>query len=242
MKKGQMKIWNHRNYKEYFDSRYGAIDSSVKCAGEPTMELERRHGPVSNSIMLGPMRNGLVPMESRLLGATHFKHLDFEAALRAGGIGLQGHLVSGGKAAHPEEDTSVLPAWRTTLVHMIGGGKSFSELQRIAPFPESGAYSNEASNVEQNWKEAFWGINYARLSDIKTKYDPDNLFWVSPGINADHMELVDGRLCKRRATVESSMPPQMDFVRAGRNFSGITTGGADDCWRQMKPPQGKVIH
>jgi hypothetical protein len=34
-----------------------------------------------------------------------------------------------------------------------------------------------------------------KLSAITTKYDPKLVFWASPDINADHMEIVDGRLC-----------------------------------------------
>jgi hypothetical protein len=47
-----------------------------------------------------------------------------------------------------------------------------------------------------NWKHAFWGSNYGRLSEVKDKYDPKMVFWVSPGINADFMEIKQGRLCK----------------------------------------------
>jgi hypothetical protein len=47
-----------------------------------------------------------------------------------------------------------------------------------------------------NWKQDFWGPNYPKLSEIKKKWDPDMLFWVTPGINADHMVVSNGRLCK----------------------------------------------
>lgn len=53
----------------------------------------------------------------------------------------------------------------------------------------------QASVHEENWTESFWGSNYPRLSEIKRRYDPNMTFWVSPGINADHMQAVDGRAC-----------------------------------------------
>ena len=42
--------------------------------------------------------------------------------------------------------------------------------------PGGGAYSNEASPWTENWKEAWWGDNYGRLSEIKRKYDPYGIF------------------------------------------------------------------
>jgi Berberine and berberine like len=46
----------------------------------------------------------------------------------------------------------------------------------------------------------FWGSNYEKLSQIKRKYDPSMVFWASPGINADLMEVRNGRLCNARTT------------------------------------------
>jgi hypothetical protein len=43
--------------------------------------------------------------------------------------------------------------------------------------PDAGAYVNEADYFEPDWQKTFWGENYARLLDIKHKYDPDGLFF-----------------------------------------------------------------
>jgi hypothetical protein len=44
------------------------------------------------------------------------------------------------------------------------------------------------------------------LSKIKSKWDPDMLFYVTPGINADHMIAKDGRLCKADgSTIKTAM-------------------------------------
>jgi FAD/FMN-containing dehydrogenase len=42
--------------------------------------------------------------------------------------------------------------------------------------PDIGAYVNEADYFEPDWQRAFWGDNYARLLQIKKKYDPASLF------------------------------------------------------------------
>jgi hypothetical protein len=59
-----------------------------------------------------------------------------------------------------------------------------------------GELTRQAWIGNPNWKKDFWGPNYAKLSEIKSKWDPDMLFWVTPGINADHMVVSNGRLCR----------------------------------------------
>ncbi|KAF1987495.1 FAD-binding domain-containing protein [Aulographum hederae CBS 113979] len=89
--------------------------------------------------------------------------------------------------------TSVTPAWRNTLWHLstnmaIAWNSSYAErLQAIVGFtnltrtlhelaPDSGAYSAESNPFTEDWKRDYWGEeNYARLLEVKRKYDPDGL-------------------------------------------------------------------
>lgn len=48
-----------------------------------------------------------------------------------------------------------------------------------------GSYGAEGNYFEGEWREAFWGSSYARLSEIKTKYDPDDLFIVHHGVGSE---------------------------------------------------------
>ncbi|CCO32288.1 hypothetical protein BN14_06344 [Rhizoctonia solani AG-1 IB] len=41
--------------------------------------------------------------------------------------------------------------------------------------PGGGAYQNEADVYEPDFTQTFWGSNYAKLLEIKNKYDPDGL-------------------------------------------------------------------
>jgi FAD/FMN-containing dehydrogenase len=43
--------------------------------------------------------------------------------------------------------------------------------------PGSGSYVNETDYFEPDWQRSFWGENYQRLSQIKSKYDPEGLFF-----------------------------------------------------------------
>ena len=42
--------------------------------------------------------------------------------------------------------------------------------------PNAGSYVSEADYFQRNWKQAYWGRHYARLEQIKGKYDAGNLF------------------------------------------------------------------
>lgn len=56
--------------------------------------------------------------------------------------------------------------------------------------PNAGAYSNEADSLEDNFQSTFFGPNYPRLSAIKTKYDPTDLFIVKAGVGSEKWDTV----------------------------------------------------
>ena len=49
----------------------------------------------------------------------------------------------------------------------------------------TGAYWSESNYFEKNWQQAYWGSNHARLAQVKTKYDPDGLFFVHNGVGSE---------------------------------------------------------
>ena len=54
-----------------------------------------------------------------------------------------------------------------------------------AAAPDTGAYVNECDYFQSDWQRSFWGPNYARLAQIKKRYDPDGLFFVHHGVGAE---------------------------------------------------------
>jgi hypothetical protein len=113
-----------------------------------------------------------------------------------GALTLYGHVVLGGTTSQLDPnslETSVTPAWRNSLWHVayadgweLGAGVASQQaaFARVTAatqllrdlFPNSGCYFNEADYNEPNWPVAFWGVaNYARLRDIKGRYDPTGL-------------------------------------------------------------------
>ncbi|HEY7173166.1 MAG TPA: FAD-binding oxidoreductase [Vicinamibacterales bacterium] len=50
---------------------------------------------------------------------------------------------------------------------------------------QTGSYVSESNYFERHWQEAYWGSNYARLAEIKRKYDPTGLFVVHNGVGSE---------------------------------------------------------
>jgi FAD/FMN-containing dehydrogenase len=61
--------------------------------------------------------------------------------------------------------------------------RSMAELRKLVP--NWGAYVSESDYFERDWQHAFWGSNYERLLSVKTKYDPDGLFFVHHGVGSE---------------------------------------------------------
>ncbi|KAI1293920.1 FAD binding domain-containing protein [Xylaria venustula] len=89
--------------------------------------------------------------------------------------------------------TSVHPAWRTALWHVVHAGEWLEPLdeftmqrttggflEMIEPLkklsPGGGVYLNEAHYLEPDWQQTFFGSNYDRLLQVKEKYDPTHIF------------------------------------------------------------------
>jgi FAD/FMN-containing dehydrogenase len=56
-------------------------------------------------------------------------------------------------------------------------------LRKVAP--HAGAYVSESDYFQQRWQDAYWGPNYARLLQVKRRYDPDGLFTVRHGVGSE---------------------------------------------------------
>jgi len=128
----------------------------------------------------------------------------FQVAVEQDYLGY--YLVTGGAVANVSADAvGVNPAWRNSAAYVGTGigwkeGASTAEIETLrtglkksmATFesiaPESGAYFNEASRYQPNWKKSFFGSHYGKLRSIKAKYDPDSLFIVWEGVGSDEWD------------------------------------------------------
>jgi hypothetical protein len=124
-------------------------------------------------------------------------------------------------------DNAVSSAWRNAQSFFITSSPAFAadasaevigEANRVlneeilqpwrdlAPASQGGgSYLNEAAVDEPNWREDFYGEQYARLVNIKKKYDPRGVFYAITAIGSDEWEIrgpklgvttQNGRLCR----------------------------------------------
>ncbi|KAJ6598362.1 FAD-binding domain-containing protein [Mycena vulgaris] len=151
---------------------------------------------------------------SRLIPASTYRDVPatvgkvYEELLDAGTLFILGHLVAGGQvAANANISSAVHPAWRTAKSHLIVLN-SWTDATPLADVkalrnkfqttqlpimeqisgPNAGAYSNEADVLEPNFQTTFFGPNYAKLSGIKRKYDPADLFIVPAGVGSERWD------------------------------------------------------
>ena len=123
--------------------------------------------------------------------------------------------VTHARVGNTPASNSVLPAWRDSLYTLSAGvgfisNTSTAELQiaqakvnswqnLFKPVtPGGGAYMNEATWNDPDYKEDYFGENYEKLLQIKRKYDPNFALWQHTSVGSDaYWEVAaDGRLCK----------------------------------------------
>jgi hypothetical protein len=51
--------------------------------------------------------------------------------------------------------------------------------------PNAGSYANESNYFDSTFQKSYWGPNYARLAQVKKKYDPDGLFFIHHGVGSE---------------------------------------------------------
>ncbi|RPA75739.1 FAD/FMN-containing isoamyl alcohol oxidase-like protein MreA [Ascobolus immersus RN42] len=62
--------------------------------------------------------------------------------------------------------------------------------------PKSGAYLNEANLFDPDWAKDMYGSKYKRLSQIKKKYDPKELFYAKTAVGSEKWVEDGARLCR----------------------------------------------
>ena len=138
-----------------------------------------------------------------------------DMAANAGVFNVIANNVTHARVGNYPESNSVLPAWRDSLFD-ISFGLSLDanadwdqirshqatinvwQTQFRDLTPGGGAYINEATFDDVNWKDDYYGINYDRLNAIKQEYDPTHTFWAVTAVGSDDYwsPAEDGRLCR----------------------------------------------
>lgn len=85
-------------------------------------------------------------------------------------------------SADPAYPGQPVPAMTRARDRARAIASAIGELRQVAP--DAGTYVNECDFHQENWREAFWGSNAARLEAIKRRYDDQHLFTVHHGIGS----------------------------------------------------------
>jgi FAD/FMN-containing dehydrogenase len=131
------------------------------------------------------------------------RHKDIELHFNKGLAGAPSEAIEATRdtATNP----AVLNAFALAIVGDAGGGypgvrghepdgeagrKARQEIHQCvnelrAIVPNDGAYVSESNFFQENWQQAYWGSNYARLASVKKKYDPTGLFFVHNGVGSE---------------------------------------------------------
>ncbi|KAJ6545210.1 hypothetical protein B0H19DRAFT_1266676 [Mycena capillaripes] len=132
----------------------------------------------------------------------------YKELLDCGTAFVVGAFVAGGKVAENANISSAIhPAWRSAKSHIFvpnawDDSASVAEIHsirnqfqttqlsilQVLAGPNAGAYSNEADVLEPDFQHTFFGPNYAKLSAIKRRYDPHDLFIVGAGVGSERWD------------------------------------------------------
>jgi len=149
-----------------------------------------------------------------------------------GGYDFHGQVMNPTLAAAGNPNNAVHPAFRTAIMHtqaydinawwdttapVTSVQEQTARHDRLQSYiqnwrditPNGGSYMNEGDMQDPEWKQSFFGSNYAKLLRIKEKWDPDGVLWVISGVGSDAWEMrsssgggrdglftQDGKLCR----------------------------------------------
>ncbi|KAJ6529273.1 FAD-binding domain-containing protein [Mycena capillaripes] len=155
-----------------------------------------------------------IAMGSRLIPASTYRDAPetvgkvYKELLDAGTPEIVNVIVGGGQVAvNANISAAIHPAWRTaksllTLGNFWTDDTPLAEINALRrkfqttqlsiveqiSGPNGATYSNEADVFEPDFQTTFFGPNYARLSAIKIKYDPADLFIVQTGVGSERWD------------------------------------------------------
>jgi hypothetical protein len=121
------------------------------------------------------------------------------------------YFLGGAVMDVPDNVTSVSPALRNAVWNVIAiGDEGRDKVTNFAPNGVGGACFNHHSPTEPDWPNALWGEDqYAKLLELKEKYDPNKVFncWHCVGyVGEEFPDMDSDPVCP---DVESSESPTM---------------------------------
>ena len=193
---------NHQTGVFDADSRPGASANNVWWAGDAGQVAWTLYGYESLWMPAALLQEDSQERLAKALFAGS-RHTDIELHFNKGLAGAPPEAIEA--ARNTAMNPAVLSAFALAIVANAGGGypgvkghepdvavgrksradihQSMNELRAIAG--EDTAYVSESNYFQEKWQQAYWGSNYARLADVKRKYDPAGSFFVHNGVGSE---------------------------------------------------------
>lgn len=129
----------------------------------------------------------------------------FKESVEGGAYAICFNIAAAPKTGYP--DNGVNPAWRNTVMHVILASfwdiTSPEAAQKIASdqvtfdwgkklqdvSPGAGAYISESDYIEPNFQQSFFGSKYAKLLQIKQKYDQNDVFYAHEAVGSENWKM-----------------------------------------------------
>ncbi|KAL4976032.1 hypothetical protein BDW66DRAFT_151378 [Aspergillus desertorum] len=123
--------------------------------------------------------------------------------------------ITNARVGNTPTSNAVLPAWRDALytlnmdayfepgasTDVILGRQALTNanqnlLKEVTRQSGGGAYTNEATFDNPDWKEDYFGLNYDTLLKVKRRHDPDHMLYGPATVGSDYWSMQGGgRLC-----------------------------------------------
>ncbi|KAF7342608.1 FAD-binding domain-containing protein [Mycena sanguinolenta] len=182
------------------------LNDALAIPGVSLISQNSQTAPVNEVLYMSDDAAGFnLVLGSRLIPTTAYQATNASATveavykrlLDAGTLGILGNLVAGGQVSANADIVSAL-----ILANEWFDSASLSDIDTIRhtfqttglPILEqlsgadAGSYSNEADLFEPDFQTTFYGPNYAKLSAIKSVYDPSDLFIVAAGVGSERWD------------------------------------------------------
>jgi hypothetical protein len=159
----------------------------------------------------------LMPLQVVLDEPERVRDLMFELAT-TGALQSINYFL-GGKINDVDVDSMALhPAHRRAIWSVFTyGDDARDRLASFIPNNVTGVCFNHHSPSEPDWRNACWGPHYARLEELKNKYDPNRVFncWHCPGYVGEEIRrrMLPSRI---RTLVSVRVRPRRHRPRRGR--------------------------
>jgi len=127
----------------------------------------------------------LMPKDVLLNKPTELKN--FLKSIRTAITGVN-YFLGGNINSVSADSTAVHPALRSSAWSLITVVPDAAQaIREFIPNEETGVCYNHHYRLEPDWRNACWGANYGRLSELKTRYDPIGLLgcWHCVGYKGD---------------------------------------------------------